>query len=323
MDTFLEQSRTFMRAMTDSYSFINTARAGLDMLSEQVKRVVDAGANDDVITALYAMPDGVSGRHLRLHALRSQETKDRELAEMWLMTVFSRYESWAESLAEYGIAGKRGCQFPEPTSKGPGYIQVFSSLQPSQLMEDIYGDSARADRFWIPSDADAQRLLRLYRYYKEIRNSLVHADGTANAVLAQASAVANQAQSALQLNQPLQSGPIPVLAVKDPIQIDRKLVRDVIDLLHRLVFTIDARILMSTIGFNEFARRWREKHGTMPVNVLPQALNRPDWFSKEVSAKLQMPLPILAGSNDKKWPEPSRQALVAYGTSNWMIRALN
>lgn len=56
------------------------------------------------------------------------------------------------------------------------------------------------------------------------------------------------------------------------------------------------------------------------VNVLPQALDKPDWFSKAVSVKLQMP--ILAGGNDKKWPEQSRQALVAYGTSNWMIRAL-
>lgn len=324
VDTFLEQSRTFMRAITESYHLINTARAGLDLLAEQVRRVVDAGAHDRVIEALYAMPDGATGQNLRAHALRTQEEKDRDLAEMWLMTVFARYESWAESLStEYNISrSKRGCQFPIQTSNGPGYIEVFSVLQPSQLMQDIYGHSIRADRFWIPSDADAQHVLRIYRYYKEIRNSLVHSDGKANAQLAAASSEANQSLSALQLNQALRPGSVSVLAVDDPIQIDLRLVRDVIDLLHRLVFTIDARILTSTIGFDEFVRRWRKQYGTKPVNVLPQKLARSGWFAAMISENLKTPYPILAGSNEKKWPASSRNAFVSYGASNWMIRPL-
>lgn len=325
VDTFLEQSRTFMRAITESYHLINTTRAGLDLLAEQVKRVVDAGAHDRVIEALYAMPDGATGQNLRAHALRSQEEKDRDLAEMWLMTVFARYESWAESLAvEYNISNsKRGCQFPDPANSGtPGYVEVFSVLQHSQLMEDIYGDTIRADRFWIPSDANAQLALRIYRYYKEIRNSLVHSDGKANQQLADASSTAKQALSALQLKQPLRSESVTVLTVGDLIQIDLKLVRDVINVLHRLVFTIDARILTSTIGRDEFLNRWRERHGAQPVNVLSAKLTRPAWFAREVSENLQMPFPIDAGNNVKKWPESSREALVTYGTSNWMIRRL-
>lgn len=322
MDTFLEQSRTFMRAITDSYHLINSTRAGLDLLAEQVRRVVNAGADDGVIEALYAMPDGATGQNLRAHALRTQDEKDRDLAEMWLMTVFSRYESWAESLeVEYNISdSKRGCQFPTQTGGGPGYIEVFSVLQPSQLMEGIYGDSIRADRFWISSDAETKHVLRIYRYFKEIRNSLVHSDGKANAQLAAASVDANQSMAALQLNQALRPGSVSILAVGDPIQIDLRLVRDVIDLLHRLVFTIDARILTSTIGCDGFVGRWREEYGDKPVDVRPHKLSRAPWFSARISENLKMPYPIFVGNKEKKWPESSQKAFLAYGTSNGMIR---
>lgn len=322
MDTFLEQSRTFMRAITGSFDLINTARAGLDLLAEQVKRVVEAGAHDGVIEALYAMPDGATGQNLRAHALRTQSERERGLAEMWLMTVFARYETWAESLAdEYNIVGsKRGCQFPVQTGGGLGYIEVFSVLQPSQLMEDIYGDSIRADRFWIPSNSDVQHLLRIYRYYKEIRNSLVHSDGKVNEHLAAASADANQSLAGLQLNQALRPGSVSILAVDDPIVIDLRLVRDVIDLLHRLVFTIDARILTSTIGFDELVKRWNKKYGTTPVDVLPRKLTRANWFSSRVSVNLKMPQPILFGNKAKIWPEASRESFLAYAVSNGLVR---
>ena len=312
-----------MRAITESFHLINTTRAGLDLLAEQVKRVVDAGAHDGVIEALYAMPDGATGQNLRAHALRTQEERDRDLAEMWLMTVFARYESWAESLeVEYNISNsKRGCQFPVQTSGGPGYIEVFSILQPSQLMEDIYGDSVRADRFWIPSDADAQHVLRIYRYYKEIRNSLVHSDGKANQQLAVASSEAYQSLAGLQLNQALRPGSVSILAVGDPIEINLRLVRDVIGLLHRLVFTIDARILTSIIGFDEFARRWQATYGASPVDVPPRKLSRANWYSSRISENLKMPQPIFVGNKEKIWPESSRNAFLAFGTSNGLVRA--
>lgn len=326
VDTFLEQSQTFMKAITESYHLVNTARAGLDLLAEQVRRIVDAGATDDVIEALYTMPNGATGQNLRAHALRTPEEKERDLAEMWLMTVFARYESWAESLTdEYHISNsKRGCQFPEQTSRDrPGYIEVFSVLQPSQLMEDIYGDTIRADRFWIPSDTDAQHALRIYRYYKEIRNSLVHSNGKVDEHLAIVSNEAYNSMAALQLSQPLRSGSVSILSIGDPIEINFQLVRNVIDLLHRLVFTIDARILTSTTGLDEFIRRWREKYGLKPVHVLPQKLTRPSWFSHQISDNLKMPYPIFPGNNVQKWPESSRKALSAYCTSNWMISSWN
>uniref|UniRef100_UPI001C0EAE9E hypothetical protein n=1 Tax=Francisella tularensis TaxID=263 RepID=UPI001C0EAE9E len=74
------------------------------------------------------------------------------------------------------------------------------------------------------------------------------------------------------------TGSVPTLALGDPIPTDLNTVRDVVDLLRRLVFTVDARILLSTIGLNEFLKRWRSKYGEQPVKVLSGKLERPSWF---------------------------------------------
>ncbi|MGO4594854.1 hypothetical protein AB4Z18_13650 [Leifsonia sp. 2TAF2] len=314
-----------MNAITESFHLINTARAGLALLDTQVARVVAAGAHDKVIEALYSMPDGATGQNLRAHAAQQQTIKDRALAEMWLMVVFARYEAWAESLeTEHSIRdAKRGCQFPLQTSGGLGYVQVFSVLTPDALMRDIYESSVVADHLWLRTDSDAQAALEVYRYYKEVRNSLVHSDGRANARLASASATAQGALVTLRNNTTLRTSSVPLVALGDPIVIDLGLVRDVIDLLRRLVFTIDAKILLSTIGLDQFISRWREKYGSQPLNVNIGKLGRPAWFQAAVSNALSVPAPAVAGSTTgATWPATSRRALVDYGVSNWLIRKL-
>ncbi|MFE5671666.1 hypothetical protein ACFQ58_08655 [Agromyces sp. NPDC056523] len=325
METFLEQSRTFMRAITESFHLINTSRAGVELLSSQVARIVNAGADDRVIEALFPMPNGTTGQNLRAHTLRPQAEKDRDLAEMWLFVVFARYESWAESLElEYGISNaKRGCQFPYLANGSPGFVEVFSVLTPDALMLDLYQTSVHVDRYWLPSDSDVRAALLLYRYFKEVRNSLVHSDGRAHQRLADASNDAQGALKNLQASTTLRPAAVPVLSLGDPIVIDLPLVRDTIALLQRLVFTIDARILLSTIGLDEFLRRWRHAYGPQPVKVNAKKLERPAWFDANVSHALAMPAPVVLGNpNGATWPAASRRALVDYGVPNWLIRRL-
>lgn len=208
MDTFLEQSRTFMFAVTETFHLINTSRAGVELLSAQVERVVQAGATDQIIEALFPTPEGTSGQNLRAHTLRHQTAKDRDLAEMWLFVVFARYESWAESLElEYNIT-------------------------------------------------NAKREIHL------------------------------------------------------------ALVRDVIALLHRLVFTIDSQVLLSPQGKEALLNRWRTVHGSEPVKVSYNKLQRPKWFDAMISRDLAMPSPpSLDGIGGPVWPLASRQAFVDFATA--------
>lgn len=327
MDTFLEQSRTFMRAITESFHLVNTSRAGVDLLAEQIIRITKAGLDDRVIEALYPMPQGTTGQNLRAHTLRPQADKDRDLAEMWLFSVFARYESWAESLElEYGIArANRGCQFPFQSNGQPGFVEVFSPLVPDPVMTAIYADSVKDDRLWLPSDTEVRAALLVYRYYKEIRNSLVHSDSRTNQRLATASKEAQGGIATLTAGTQIRSGIVPVLAIGDPITVDFDVVRATIGLLRGLVFSIDARILLSSIGMSEFLARWKQVHGAVTLKVTSKKLSRAPWFDVNISTNLAMPSPTNVkqrGSNRGSWPAASRDALIQYATANWMLRKL-
>ncbi|MCC4907753.1 hypothetical protein [Microbacterium sp. cx-59] len=323
MDTFLDESQTFMRAITDSFHLVNTSRAGLELLSGQVSRVVTAGADDRVIEALFPMPDGTTGQNLRAHTLRDQAAKDRDLAEMWLFVAFARYETWAESLeVEYGIAGaSRASQFAYAHQGAPGYGDVFPTMSIDRTMDAIYSQAVSADNLYLSSTPIVEAALQLFRFYKEVRNSFVHSNARANVRLATASVNAQAALVTLQGATTLRTGAVPILTVGDPVSVSLALVRDVIALLRRLVFTIDAHLLLSPIGVAEFERRWIQKYGSNPVNVSLSKLKRPAWFNAHVSHALAMPSPPLSGRTDGAvWPPASREAFVDFATPRWMIR---
>ena len=241
------------------------------------------------------------------------------------MNVFARYESWAESLeVEYLIKdAKRGCQFPTTTSTGPGFNKVFDQLTQDPLMTAIYDESVRNDGLWL-SDAEVPAALKLYRYYKEVRNSLVHSDGLANRQLANTSKDAQQAIITFTAGGRHRTGPIPVLAEQDPIAINFLTVRYTAALLRALVFTIDARIMVSTIGKKELLGRWKSVYGDAPMHVKPAKLHKELWFHAKVSTALSIPVPIdsdgpVPKGGRRKWPEASRDAFSQFAVANDMI----
>ncbi|WP_341210409.1 hypothetical protein [uncultured Microbacterium sp.] len=325
MDTFLEESQTFMRAVTESFHLINTSRAGLELLSGQVDRVVKPGADDRIIEALFPMPDGTTGQNLRAHTLRDQAAKDRDLAEMWLFVVFARYEAWAESLeTEHGIAGaSRASQFSYPSGGGPGYSGVFPGMASEPVMGAIYSQAVATDNLFFSSTTVVDAALQVYRFYKEVRNSLVHSNARANDRLAAASVATQPAIATLQSASTFRTGAVPVLGIGDPVSVDLPLVRDVVALLRRLVFTIDSHVMLSPIGLAEFERRWRARYGSDPVRVSLSKLKRPAWYNAHISHALSMPSPPVNGRTDGAvWPPASRDAFVDFATPRWMIRRI-
>lgn len=312
-----------MYAITDSFHLINTSRAGLELLSSQVDRVVNAGADDRVIEALFPMPDGTTGQNLRAHTLRAQAAKDRELAEMWLFVVVARYETWGELIeSERGVVGAtRASQFAEANGSMPGYGEVFPALGIDPDMARMYSTAVGADSLFFSTTSIVKSALQLFRYYKEVRNSLAHSDARANQRLATASVNAQPALVALKSASSFGSNPVPVLTVGDPVSVDFALVRDVVALLRRLVFTMDAHVLLSPIGRVEFERRWKSAHGSQPVKVSFNKLKRPAWYNAFVSHALAMPSPPVIGRKDGAvWPPSAREAFVDFAVPNWLIR---
>lgn len=320
MEAALSQSRAFLNAITNSFHSINMARTGSEVLAGQVKRVVDAGLDDRVLEALFDLPLGVSGQNLRAFTQRDVEARTNDLAEMWFFFVFSRYESWAMSIEDdFGIAGaSRGCQFPSGRGARGGYIEAFGSLTSNSLMNSLYNDTVRRDDRRLSSQSEIDAALTIYRYYKEIRNGLIHADGTASERLSIDSNLAAAALHEIPNNTKFR--PISPVAEGEMIKIDLQLIRDSISLLFKLVFTIDSNILMSDLGASEFHRRWNRVHGGA-VMARYDTLKRSPWFNAKVSHDLSMPYPVDPESQTgRTWPSSAREVLVEYGVRNGLIR---
>lgn len=322
MEPFLDESQTFMRSMTESFHLINTSRAGADVLAEQVNKLAAAGASDTVIEALFPMPPGTTGQNIRAHTLRPSTEKDRDLAIMWLLGVIARYETWAESLEEeHGIAGaKRAAQFPDDANGSQGHVMVFRQHTPDVLMTGIYAAAVQSDRYWISTDADALDALRLYRYFKEVRNALAHSDGRARPRLATISQTAVGAASRLMGSTTLRPSTVVLHDVGDPVDVNFELVRDAIALMQRLVFTVDAHILLSSRGRVQLVQRWKQHHGEKPVRVLLKKLKSPGWYGDNVSQRLSFPVPPSTEGVGRVWPEPARDSFHQLAMEEWLIQ---
>jgi hypothetical protein len=322
MEPFLDESQTFMRSMTESFHLINTSRAGADVLAEQVNKLAGAGASDTVIEALFPMPPGTTGQNIRAHTFRPRDEKDRDLAIMWLLVVIARYETWAETLEEeHGIVGgKRAAQFPDNPNGTQGHITVLRQHGPDVYMTEIYGAAVQSDRYWISTDAAALDALKLYRYFKEVRNALAHSDGRARPRLATASQNAVAAASRLMISTTLRPSTVVLYNPGDPVAVTFELVRDAIALMQRLVFTIDAHVLLSARGRAQLLQRWKQHHGEKPVRVLLKKLETPGWYAYNVSQGLSFPVPPSSEGVGKTWPKPARDSFHRLAMEEWLIR---
>lgn len=323
MRTFLEQSSEFLRAVTEYFHLVNTSRTAQVVLVGEIQEIIEAGEDDRVISARFPLVDGATGQNLRAYALRESSENDRYFAEMWLFAVFSRYEAWAESLeVDCGLpGGSRGCQFPS-SSNAPNFHTVFEALAESQYMVRIFGSTSESCSRFVGSALEIDTTLLAYRCFKEMRNCLIHAGGGASERLLQAwgklhdvlgdAARAEYFPSSLDLSK---------LTVGEPIIVTFGLVRDAIEILQRLVVSLDRLYMLSELGEINFKQRWRAIYGSAPMPVNARKADAPDWLKNRVTERIGVPLPVPgAGELDKPWPPDARLAFREFALENWLIR---
>ena len=267
-------------AVTDSFHLINTVRVATEHLTRDVQKVIDAGADDKVLEALYAMPTFATGQNLRAFATRTSEQHARELASLWLFTVIGHYEVWADELPVPNSGD--GCQFPTLGSSAystqrPGFGDVFAPLAESPLMTAAFGSSLTTDvRSLGPRIDDA---LALYRLYKECRNSLAHSGGKASDRVERWSSEAASRASDLHVDGYGIRVQLPSFTRGQAVELGIEQVRCLVSLLFRIAQTVDGSILLSTYGESDFIERWQRVHGIQPIQVQHQKLKRPLWLT--------------------------------------------
>jgi hypothetical protein len=266
--------------ITDTFHLINTVRVSTNHLVRDVRKVVAAGANDNVLEALYEMPRFATGQNLRAFTAQTSEQHEAALANLWLFTVIGHYEIWADDLPVPDSG--TGCQFPTRSytplsSKNPGIGDVFYSLSPSDEMLQAYSTSLDSDGRLLGTRADDA--MTLYRLYKECRNGLAHTGGRASERVENWGREAAAKAIDLHVDRDGNQIPLPRFRENDQMAISITQVRCLVAILFRLASTIDAKILLSIIGADEITARWQAQFGATRVNVEKRKLRGVNWLT--------------------------------------------
>ena len=295
--------------ITDTFHLINTIRVSTNRLVQDVRNVVAAGATDKVIEALYEMPSSAGGQNLRAFSAQTSAQHEAALANLWLFIVIGHYEVWADDLPVPN--SDTGCQFPTrgftSLSTKPGIGDVFDLLPLSRDMSQAYGTSLDSEQRLLGTRTNDA--MTIYRLYKECRNSLAHSGGRASERVENWSNETAARAVDLHVDRDGNQIPLPYFRENDRMTISITQVRCLVSILFRLAVTIDAKILLSTIGASEITARWHAQFGVSRVNVEPRKLRSIRWLTARLQ-EAHIPIPN------------NPQSLIDYLVSQALVREL-
>ncbi len=292
----MKVSRSTLRAadfnenITQTFHLINSLRLASSRLVTEVAKVVDAGADDRVLEALYDMPAYVTGQNIRMFVALNPNEQEQRLSTLWLFSIVGAYEVWAESFP--GVDGKRGCQFPtrghSGLSRSSGYADAFGELDPSVCMRSLYADKVCSNDLYLGSDIDDALLL--YRFFKEARNALAHSGGLATGWLSQWRNEAFERAGYLYVDQDGSPSELPVVVEGRTIMLTIQEVRRFVMVLFRIAYTVDANFLLTIEGEREVVERWQAVHGFASKRGNKRTFASGSWWRNNLQ-EAEIPLP--------------------------------
>lgn len=292
-------SKQVARRLTEVFDFVWPTATAIWNLRWQVAGYVSASpaATESELAGRFVAGSGIRGANLRRSCIDSSwEDQQQEFARFLLFEFCSLYEAWCEgTLNELGAAASlsKHLQFPTTFANGApskGLRHAVNSIVQggSPIMSgSIYPAIAKNKK---NSPLHIEQLLVCYRYFKEARNSLVHAGGSTSTQFVSAEAAYNQLT-------PAQMGlkEVPVInghTAGSPIKISLRGVVGFGDIVLRLVSTLDAEFSKSPGAEHAFLQRWRACHGGPAVQVSANP-NLCRERVKRLVRKLDLPTPAV------------------------------
>lgn len=299
-------SKQVARRLTEVFDFVWPTAAAIWNLRWQVAGYVSASpaATESELAGRFVAGSGIRGANLRRSCIDSSwEDQQQEFARFLLFEFCSLYEAWCEgTLKELGATASlsKHLQFPTTfTNSAPsrGLRHAVNSILQggSQIMaESIYPSIARNKK---NSPLHIEQLLICYRYFKEARNSLVHAGGSTSNHFSSAEAAYTQLT-------PEQVGlkEVPLIyghTAGSPIKINLRGVVGFGDIVLRLVSTLDAEFSKSVGAEQALLSRWRTCHGGSAVQVSANQKLCHERI-KRLVRKLDLPTPAVT-ANFETW----------------------
>lgn len=296
---FLLTSKQVARRLTEVFDFVWPTATAIWNLRWQVAGYVSASptATDSELAGRFVAGSGIRGANLRRSCIDSSwEDQQQEFARFLLFEFCSLYEAWCEgTLKELGATAlpSKHLQFPTKYTNGApskGIRHAVNSIVQggSPIMaSSIYPAIAENKKNSLPH---IEELMICYRYFKEARNSLVHAGGSTSSHFVSAEAAYN-------LLTPAQVGlkEVPLIngyTAGSPIKISLRGVVGFGDIVLRLVSTLDVEFSKSPGAEQAFLNRWKACHGGPAVQVSANP-NLCRERIKRLVRKLGLPTPTI------------------------------
>ncbi len=215
---------------------------------------------------------GMHGANIKRACLdHTWEEQQERFAELVLANIFSIYESWIDSVFEdinfTDDSAKKAVQFPTDTSKSTGYKYALLKLHApmSEMIKAAFYPKLKQHKKY---SSNLEELLICYRYFKEVRNSIIHRNKKANAKAADAYKVFDALDKRAKLGLEEIPEHYPVAEGKN-VKLSLRGVVGFTEVVQRIIITQDAAVACSARSENYLNERWRSRYNNISLSSTP------------------------------------------------------
>jgi hypothetical protein len=260
------------------------------------------GARPDIsekdLLGRFVEGSGIQGVNLRGSCIdTSWESQQEQFAKFLLFELCALYESWCELITEQlslPTASKKNLQFPSGATPagnttGVGNVLTLISAHASSTFNSSFHPSLTTNRKYSPNHL--QELLVCYRYFKELRNALIHGSGSAlSKLIAEESRYAALTAANLGLSErplfvPYSSSALPRLSLRGVVGFG--------EVVLKLVCTLDIELAATRFAEQDFRRRWKRENGSATSLVAALDAPRRNRRIGVLTRKLGLPTPTV------------------------------
>lgn len=235
------------------------------------------------LAARFAAGSGINGSNVVTMIDRlTWEDQLEELAVLRLVTVFAHYEGWLEAVLErLGVSEKtRRNMVPQMT--GPNErAKPLAKLGASTALGELVKDAPR-HRYRVDSDLGA--FLTCARYFKEVRNSVVHRGRRADKRLLEAQTDYERSISNGGLGHYKAPLFVPISGVGERVSVDHHGVIGFTGVVYRLIATFDSMFLQTHPAEAIYVSRWKDESN--PARSAPRTDPRRQQYLAKMARKV-------------------------------------
>lgn len=295
---FFQSSQNVTKRLGELFNFVWSTAAALWNLRWQVHGFVNATGTDDNarLHERFVKGSGITSADLNTSCIGTTwEGQQEQFAKFLLFELCGLYEAWLEDVAPRAVSVRqidrvtKSLQFP--TRPGP-YACFADALRivnvnHSVVMKAEVFPTLKAHR--KNSWHTIEDMLVAYRYFKEIRNSMIHFGGRADTRVINARTELSAIPFAkLGLKEALH---LPSLSTGDRVTVGLRNAVAFSSIVHRLIITLDAMLAVSQSAEKELLDHFREH------NPKPSMLSKTDPARRQrqiikMLAKAHVPRPV-------------------------------